>query len=356
MFYFHKKGNIKLNNSDKKEKEKLSFFKKILISIKDFEKYGIFIKESIGQTILYIVLLILLFTIILTCATSKKLIDSSNSYMSKLKEKIYSITYEDDNIFINEDKKLEIADSELIQGKLLINTSNLNEEEIDSYRKELDKENNLIVILKDRLFIKNEVNSLNTQITYSDIAKNNEKSVELFKSIIDNWNNDKFNVNINISLILGFFIVCYYIYILDALTNALILAITCYITSKLLKLKMKFASAFSISTHAITLPIILNLIYVIIRFFTNFEIPYFNVMYYGIAYVYIITTLFMLKSDNIKMQIDLQKIMEVQEQIKEELEKKEREEKEQKEKEDVKKRDKEKSKPQVNDKPEGNNA
>lgn len=345
-----------MENSEKKEKRKLSFFKKILISIKDFEKYNIFIKESIGQTIIYIVLLILLFTIILTGVTAKKLIDSTNNYISKLKEKIYSITYENDNISINEDKKLEIEDSELIQGKLLINTSNLNEEEIDSYRKELDKENNLIVILKDRVFIKNDINSLNTQIYYSDIAKNNQKTSELFKSIINDWNSNNLNTNINISLILGFFIIGYYIYIIDALTNALILAITCYITAKILRLKMKFVSAFNISTHAITLPIILSLIYTVIRLFTNFEIPYFNVMYYGIAYVYIITTLFMLKSDNIKMQIDLQKIMEVQEQIKEELEKKEREEKEQKEKEDVKKRDKEKSKPQVNDKPEGNNA
>lgn len=342
-------------SNTKKEKNKMSFFKKFIISIKDFEKYGMFVKESIGQTIIYILLLILIFSITLTAASAKGIIDNFNSYISDIKEEIYSINYQNGTISINENEKLEIESSKLINGKILIDTSELSDEEIDSYEKELDEEKNFIIILKDSIIIKNEMVTENFRASYSELEENNAIEVNLFKNIIDNWTSDN-NNTINILLILSSFGLWYYAYILDALVNILVLSFICYITSKILKLDNKFLSAFNIATHAITLPIVLNLIYVIIRLYTDFEIPYFGIMYYGIAYVYIITALFMMKSDNMKMQMDLQKIKEVGEQVKEELENRKQEEKNQREKDDVKKRDKEKSKPKVNDKPEGNNA
>lgn len=341
---------------NKKTKEsRISFLNKVLISIKDFEKYNIFIKEGVGQTIIYMLLLVLISVVILTGISAQNTIDTSNNFINKIKNQIYQISYKDATLSINENNKLEINESELINSKILIDTSDLSDEEINEYEKDLEKEKNIIIILKDKIYIQNESLEGKNIISYSEMEKDNKSEVDMLNNIINNWENYDSSA-VNISLLLGLFAGLYYVYILDTLANVLILAIFCYITAKILKLDIKFMSSFNISAHAITLPVILNVIYASIRMFLDFEIPYFEIMYYGIAYIYIITALFMIKSDNIKMQINLQKIKDVQEQLKEELEIKSKREKDQKEKDDVKKRDKDKKEPKIKDEPEENNA
>ena len=70
--------------------------------------------------------------------------------------------------------------------------------------------------------------------------------------------------------------------------------------------------------HALTLPTILNLIYIIVNLYTGFNIEYFQVMYSAISYVYIITGILMIKADFIKKQLELNKILEEQQKIREE--------------------------------------
>ena len=76
---------------------------------------------------------------------------------------------------------------------------------------------------------------------------------------------------------------------------------------------------FNIVVHAITLPILLNSIYVLFNSITGIYIEYFQVMYIGITYIYIITAILMIRSNLIKQQMEIGKIIEEQKKIKKEI-------------------------------------
>ena len=62
-------------NSTKNKSKIFNFFHKIFISIKDFDKYSLLMKESIGKTWVYIILLVLITSVILTVINAKPTLD-----------------------------------------------------------------------------------------------------------------------------------------------------------------------------------------------------------------------------------------------------------------------------------------
>ena len=109
-------------------------------------------------------------------------------------------------------------------------------------------------------------------------------------------------------------------------------------------LRLKYSAAYNIATYSLTLPIVLNLIYAVINILTGYTISYFSIMYMAITCIYIITAILMIKSDVIKKQMELSKIIQEQERVKLELEKQEEEKRQQEEKERVRKEDEKKRK------------
>ena len=99
------------------------------------------------------------------------------------------------------------------------------------------------------------------------------------------------------------------------------LAILGRITSIILRIPMQYKAIFNMALHALTLPIILNLIYIIVNLFTGFEIKYFQVMYSAISYIYIVAAILLIKTDFMKRQQELSKIFEEQQKIREEYDK-----------------------------------
>lgn len=162
------------------------------------------------------------------------------------------------------------------------------------------------------------------------------------------------------------------IYIANVLVDALVLGVLGYLTARITKMKIRFGAAFSIGVHALTLPIILNILYVILNGITGYIIEHFQFMYTAISYIYVITAILIIKSDYIKTQTELQKILSEQEKVHAELEQKrqeqqdeeakrkqEKERKDQKEKERKEKKNKDKKTgdvPDIGEKPEGSNV
>ena len=129
--------------------------------------------------------------------------------------------------------------------------------------------------------------------------------------------------------------------------DAILLAILGYMTAILLRLRLKFSAMCHMAVHSLTLPILLNLGYMILQTFTGFQIKYFEAMYVGVAYIYIIAAILMIKSDVMKKQQELAKIIEEQEKVKEEMERQKEEEerrKEEQRKEEKKKQEEEEEK------------
>lgn len=110
-----------------------------------------------------------------------------------------------------------------------------------------------------------------------------------------------------------------------SILDIIILALLSNIVAILLRVRMKVSALVNISVHAMTLPIILLLIYAIVLMTTGFEIKYFNIMYRGIAYIYVITAVFLIRQNLIKQQMELTTIVQKQQELKQQIEEKEKE-------------------------------
>ena len=153
------------------------------------------------------------------------------------------------------------------------------------------------------------------------------------------------------------------IYFVIILFDVLLLSLLGFITSRISRVFLKYSAIINISAYSLTLPIILNAIYFLIRCFTDFEIKYFQIMYNVIAFIYLATAILMIKSEMIKQATELAKLEEEQKKVREELERQEEEEKQkeeqrkkEKEEEKKKKKEKEKEKKEKGDSPEGSMA
>lgn len=154
----------------------------------------------------------------------------------------------------------------------------------------------------------------------------------------------------------------YSFYFIITMVDVLLLSVLGFITSRIAKVPLKYSAIVSISCYALTLSIILNAIYILINRFTGFEIKYFQIMYNGIGYIYVVTAILMIKTDLIKQQIEIAKLEEEQKKIREELERQEEEEKQKEEQkkreqeEGKKKKDKKEKKEKEPNAPEGSSA
>lgn len=342
------------NTKDKKD----SFFKNLVTSIKDFDKYINFVGEGFKKSFIYLVKLISIFSLIVGIISvydySKKL----NTIEKAIDEKISNMSYENNIMSINNNEKTEIDTIEDLVGRIIIDTSDLTDEQIENYKEELKSQKKSILLLKDKMILKYQTKQELGEQKYSDLLKNEAVSINK-DSLVKYYKDNLANIYVYVGL--SSFSAMFITYILSSLEYCLLLTIIAYIVALLIKIKMKFAAAFAVAAHAITLPTILNMLYIIVNAFTGFTIKYFRIMYMAVSCIYTIAAIFMIKSDFIKQQMDLQAIRSEQEKVREELKEREHERKEQEEKERAKKEPKDKKEkhpetPDVERNPEGNNA
>ncbi len=352
------------------EKKKLSFLKKIRISIFDFDGYQELAAEKISRTICYIVLLILIFSVIIALTYTYQFLELINQVKNYINDNISEIIYENYEVTVipySGEEITEIDVDDIINVKIIINTQTTDEEKIEESIDRLSSQNNGILFLKDRIIIKNEMYT--NLIEYS------------YQSISEEYNINKIDKEEIINILSGrllysslatFFIVItiymFVIYISSMLIDVFLLAILAYIVTRFTGLRLKYSAIYNIASYALTLPLLLNIIYFVVNVFTGFTIEYFQVMYIALASIYIITAILMIKSDVIRKQVELNRIIEEQERVKQELkrqeeEKKEKEELERREREREKERQKKKKeekdkkdKENVGKEPEGDNA
>ena len=355
------------------ERNKLSFFKKIRISIFDFDGYQDLAAEKISKTIIYIALLMLIFSIVVSTVYVFQCFELINQAKNYISNNIAEIKYEDYQMTViptNGEEITEIDVNNIINSNIIINTQTTDEAKIQESIDKISKQNNGILFLKDRIIIKTELSTKLMEYSYKDISEEYNINKIDKQEIIDILSGQPMY-----TFLVAFFIVMliylFIIYFSSILIDIFLLAILAYIVTRLAGLRLKYSAIYNIATYSLTLPVLLNIIYVVVNRFTGFTIEYFQIMYTAIASIYIITSILMIKSDVIKKQYELNKIIEEQERVRQELkrkeeEQKEKEEQERREKEKVKKEEKERHKKEREEKkkeegkigeaPEGDNA
>lgn len=333
----------------RRKKEKIPFFKRMKDSVINFDKYLDFTEEKVSIAIKYIFKLVLVFSFIVGTVLASSVFYQSKNMIGSLKNEIPEFSVENGILeFKGEDKRI-IKNDENGYFSIVVDNQGYSLDEI------VETNNYQIVIgaLKDRIVLK-DTQGLQSIITYKQIGEQydlaNANKEELFKTVEEKIASILYPIMVIIPISL------YIVYLLRIFMDIILLSIVAYLLSRIMNLKLKYKSTFNISAYAITLPVILFAIYISINIFTGFTIKYFEVAYNAIAYIYLITAMLMIKSDLIKQQIEVGKIVEEQKKVREE-----------KKKEDSKKQDKKEEKPKKEKKekkenkkeegtPEGNQA
>lgn len=343
----------KPQNKEEKDKQlKKGFFKKVWYSIDKIDKYSELAAEGLGKSLRYLVILV----IILACISSVRMVYETTKTMNKLASNIDRIVpevnYKDGKLNIKSEEV--IIDNQTELGKVIIDTNVEDEETINKYIEDISGNENGIVILKEKVIIK-EIKSKQSTINYSELFKNTDNlQINSKQELINYIKNPNLILNLSFGYLISFFIA----YMISDLIYIVFISIFAYLATIILKLKIRYVAVFNMVIYGITLPTLLQMMYIIVNIFYSYTIPYFDLMYVSVATIYVMAAIFILKGELNKKQGEVQKIVEVEEKIKEEKEKKKEEKKEESKKENKETKNK-KEKDEEKDEgeePEGSNA
>lgn len=347
-----------------RKNKKENFFKSFIKSIKDFDKYEDFALENIGKTTMYLLKLIAVFTLVIAILTTYRFSKAIDKITEYYKENVTQLSYENGILEVNNNQKLEAGVEDIYQS-VVIDTSELTSEQLESYKQELQNRSNGFLILRDKFLYKNEMLQAITEKNYKELLESNNIQTLDKQSILDTIEQSK--IKIYTIVFITTFIITLSTFFISVLLDALALGVLGYIIARTVRMKLKYSAAFNIAVHSLTLPIVLNIIYAIIKEFTGCTVKYFQTMYTAIACIYVVTSILIIRSDYIKRQNEVEKIKSVQEKVREELElqrqkeedeeaKRKEEEEKQKQKDKEKKQKSGKDIPNIGSKPEGNNV
>ena len=332
------------------KEKKMSFFKKIKNAIANFDEYQNFSKEKISISIKYFLKLMIIFSILISVFLTIRLYKEVETVKTSFIKECPDFKIENNTLLIDgENKKYEKNFEYELLGLIIDSEStDLEEEQTEQYQKE-------IAFLKDKMVIKTQ--EAETRMTYEDISKNQNINGLSKQQILD-YANSNVMIIIYVIFFVATIIFAFIAYSIQILIDVFLLSIIGLIMSKIVAIKLKYKEVFNMSIYALTLSIVLYLIYICVNIMTGFTIKYFDLAYEIISYIYIITAILMIKSDLIKQQIEVGKIIEEQKKIREEKQEEDNEEEQPKEnkkgkKEKKEEKDKEEKEPEH---PEGSQA
>ena len=344
--------NIEENNEIKK-----GFFKKVWYSIDKIEKYAELSAEGFARTIKYLSILVLMIAIISSLVSTYRTSVEIKNVAQYINEKVPELTYNEGTLKVNSEETIVDESSDF--GKVIIDTNTDNEEQINQYINEVNQDGNGIIILKDKLLIKREGVEGTIKYEYKELLSEVEVT-EFTKQELVSYLTSSNMMPLYLNLIFALFVYAFAIYFINTLWYIAIIALVGYVVT--LILKIRFVAVFNMAVYAITLPTLLNMLYIIINAFYSYTINYFDIMYMLVAVIYMMAAIFILKSEFNKKQGEVQKIVEVEKQVKEETEEQKQEEKndeENKENKETTKKNKKKQQKEDGtngEEPEGSNA
>lgn len=329
---------------EKNNNKKTNFFKQAFKSIKDLDKYEDFATEQPKQAFKYLVKLIFIFALIVAMFYTYKTVESVIDIYSNIKDIIPEFSYANGELNVDGEQPIILNQLEEKLGKVIIDT-NIQENATEKYEEEIKNNDVAVLVLKDKIIIKSDNTTGQVVYDYKDIASTYNLNEFTKKDAIEYI--EQINiVSVYLFICFTIFVYLFIVYFVSILIDVLILAVLAFIVSRISKIKLKFAPSFNIAVHSITLPALLNLIYIIVNLLTGFTIKHFQFMYTTISYIYVIVAVLMIKTDFLTRQLELMKIAHEQEKVREELQKQkeEKEKKKEEKKQEKEKKPKEKKK------------
>lgn len=353
----------KNNIEEKMENDKIKgigFFKKVKYSIVNIEKYPEMATEGIGKSVGYIIKLVVILALIVSVWDLYQIYKMVNEGTDYIENEFPDFYYADGILTVESEDAIYI-ENELF-GKIIVDTNTDSEETINQYLDEIEEYGVGILVLKNKAILQNITTMGEVSYNYQESLESMELAEFNKEDVINYVENGEVN-SLYYNTFINFFIYSFIMYFINTIWYAFIIGIIGYCTMYILKMKMRFVAVFNMSIYALTLSTILNIIYLLVNIFFNFTIEYFSVMYISVATIYLIAAIFILKTDLMKKQAEVMKIIEVQKDVKKELneQEKEKEERQRKDREEEKnkkesKKESKKEEDSEHDEPEGSNA
>lgn len=245
------------------EEEKVGFFSQLIGSITNFQMYRYFFKRTMGKAILYLLLLSLIFG---TATILRSMYDFNtgiSQVMRYFQLEIPDFTLENGELNVQEEN-MPIYFGDTDEGILIIDTTGkTNESVLDAYP-------NGMLVTK-----------------YEFIQKHNN-SIERQKfSVLRDFRVTKDSISGFLPLlrVINVFIVIFGLlfHFVGKLISAILVAAAGLVICEIVKYRLPYDVQYKLSIYALTLPIILKAVVKILRV----DIPFFWVLYYGIAVFYL---------------------------------------------------------------------
>lgn len=262
----------------------MNFFKRFYKSITDFDSYQRFFLEPVGRAIKYLITLTFVISIVFSFIFTLKYVMPAGEF---LKENCPEFVYT--NGFLNASESIEITDDSMY---FVVDSSKLvNDSEFSS-----NIENNSYIFLKDGFIMK--INNEKNSFLYKDILKSDFSSENIINGV-----NGKFYFNVYFALLFAYFIINFIRYMLYVFMITFII----YITRSMLQLKLNYSNVLAIGIYAFTLSIILDLVCILLKVFTGFNVYYYDIMLVIIGYIYTTTALYNIRKNINKLATDYAK-------------------------------------------------
>ena len=279
---------------------RLSFFRRLKMSIFDFDKYHIIASEGLGRAMMYLIKLILLFALIISAATAVKVSQLLDEGIAYLNNNVPNFYFQDSKFVLENDSDVIMENHEYTDFRIILtNSESYSEDEIRDF------DGMVLVFTKNNLLLKQQNG---TSITSQDYADLNEtiNINDVNKEYIINMFSGEGAYTILANIFAVIFISTFLTYFLTGILDTVALSLLGFIISRIIRIPLKYGALYSLSISAITLPVILNAIYMVVNMFTGFVIPYFQIMYTLISYVYLIAALLIMRSEIIKKKVQIQ--------------------------------------------------
>ncbi|MCT4607565.1 MAG: DUF1189 domain-containing protein [Marinisporobacter sp.] len=273
--------NIEPPLKDKEPKKKIRFFSRVVKSISDFKFYRLVQKESLGKAFLYLLILSLLIGFIGTLPPILDLNKISNQVVDYIKTNpdIPDFTFENGILEVAGDEPYIVElPEENYNNIVVIDTKEQTDRSI------LDDYNAGVYITRDRIIMKK-----------SEI-ETKERSLSTFSFLTLTKENIQKLTSYIVLIAAGFLIIFSLIGdVMGKLVSTLLISILGLIVNAVTKANIGYKDIYKLGIYAITLPAIIQLLLNML----SLNIPFFNLIYYGIVMGYLWKIMRNIKEENL---------------------------------------------------------
>ena len=303
----------------------INFFKKVWYSITKFEQYPAMATEGLPRAIKYLLTLMVAVTIFVMIGSLMQMKQTIDSLSQYIEQNIPDFTVADGKVEMNIDQPIKIENVQYSGiDKIIVNPLAETTEQKEQSENEETIVGVTIFFFKDEIILKNKIDDdhvTKQNYTYSEFVANyTGENISTFnKTQLVEYLTSNGMTRYYVKYGLSAFIYLFLINLIYALLDALEIAILGWFTTTLARIKIRFVAIYNMAVYALTLPVVLNIIYIVVNYFVSFKITYFQVAYITIAYIYLAATIFILKDDIIKKMQEVEKIRQEQKKVKEEI-------------------------------------